>query len=428
MGKPFHTIPGIQVSPWAKVTEVDLEVSLGSTYIEDLDDLAVPDFEPYFKAMADSPFCLELSSILLLETARGCWWGDHSHCTFCGLNGATMNFRSKSPERVMNEINELSTRWGTTNFSVVDNILDMRYFRTVLPELVKAEEKYDFFWEVKANLSRNQVSLLAQAGVHTVQPGIESLSDEILELMGKGATAVQNVALMKWCAEYGVKPEWNVLYGFPREDPNDYVEMATLATAIHHLQPPSGLGKIRMDRFSPYHNDPAAWDMRNVRPAQPFAYLYPTVTPAQLMRIAYYFDFDYGDGRNPHDYATPMVRAVETWRRNHSPGALRLLSDGDARIIVDDRSSRSRTARLEGWKAALYDALDRGHTRAEIDLLDVLTDVDPADVDALLDRAVATGVVLLHGDRYLALAVHTPARQGAVVRPIRRLPLVAAAD
>ena len=41
---------------------------------------------------------------LLIETARGCWWGERSHCTFCGLNGATMAFRSKTPERVLAEI------------------------------------------------------------------------------------------------------------------------------------------------------------------------------------------------------------------------------------------------------------------------------------------------------------------------------------
>ena len=35
------------------------------------------------------------------ETARGCWWGERQHCTFCGLNGATMAFRSKTPERVL---------------------------------------------------------------------------------------------------------------------------------------------------------------------------------------------------------------------------------------------------------------------------------------------------------------------------------------
>ena len=34
---------------------------------------------------------------VLIETSRGCWWGDRDrHFMFCGLNGATMAYRSKS--------------------------------------------------------------------------------------------------------------------------------------------------------------------------------------------------------------------------------------------------------------------------------------------------------------------------------------------
>ena len=44
---------------------------------------------------------------LLFETSRGCWWGAKSHCTFCGLNGETMAFRSKSPRRALDELEQL---------------------------------------------------------------------------------------------------------------------------------------------------------------------------------------------------------------------------------------------------------------------------------------------------------------------------------
>lgn len=65
---------------------------------------------------------------VLIETSRGCWWGDKSHCTFCGLNGATMAYRSKSGARAFEEMQQLSDQWQTDRIEVVDNILDMRYF------------------------------------------------------------------------------------------------------------------------------------------------------------------------------------------------------------------------------------------------------------------------------------------------------------
>jgi radical SAM superfamily enzyme YgiQ (UPF0313 family) len=41
---------------------------------------------------------------LLFEASRGCWWGAKHHCTFCGLNGLSMTFRSKSADRAYSEI------------------------------------------------------------------------------------------------------------------------------------------------------------------------------------------------------------------------------------------------------------------------------------------------------------------------------------
>src|SRR3954465_271775 len=51
-----------------------------------------------------SPLNGALRPLMLIETARGCWWGAKNHCTFCGLNGETMGFRAKSADRVMTEI------------------------------------------------------------------------------------------------------------------------------------------------------------------------------------------------------------------------------------------------------------------------------------------------------------------------------------
>ena len=394
----------------------------GGDPVHELDELPVPDFEPYFSRLRTGPFADEITPALLLETARGCWWGAISHCTFCGLNGETMSFRSKSPDRVLAELDELTGRWGGDVVSVVDNILDMRYFRSVLTALADRPATPDLFWEVKANLSRNQVRLLADAGVVTVQPGIESLSNEVLELMAKGTTAVQNVAMLKWCAEYGVTPEWNLLYGFPGEAAGDYDRMRALFPALHHLNPPSGTGSIRVDRFSPYHDDPAGHGMEDLTPAEPFRHLYPGVGD-DLSRIAYYFDFRYADRRQPHRYAAPALEAVETWRRRHDDASFWVFRDGEARILRDQRGRRPRTARLEGWKAAIYDACDRGRTRQELDGLDELQGVPPEAVDAFLDRCLRTGAMMSDGERYLALAVARPARRDGPTSRVRRLPL-----
>jgi len=161
-----------------------------------LDDLPIPDYDEYFKLAEDIgilPRVGHRKVWLPVETARGCWWGARHHCTFCGLNATTMRFRSKSPPRVLDEFAQLARRYRSFHLEAVDNILDMAYLKDLFPVLAATETGYEIFYEVKANLSREQLRLMAQAGVTHIQPGIESLSSNVLLLMRKGVRAIQNV-------------------------------------------------------------------------------------------------------------------------------------------------------------------------------------------------------------------------------------------
>jgi ribosomal peptide maturation radical SAM protein 1 len=376
--------------------------------VRDLDALPLPDFDPW---VADRErIAPQVAPLMLVETGRGCWWGAKSHCTFCGLNGGSLAFRSKSPKRALSEIRHLQERYGIAFFAAVDNILDMGYFRTLLPRLAAEPQGTTFFYEVKANLSGDQVALLAAAGVTIVQPGVESLSDRVLKLMGKGTSALQNVALLKWCREHGVRAEWNVLYGFPGETAQDYVDMAALIDDIWFLDPPSGCGPVRMDRFSPYHEDPASFGMVNVRPLAPYRHLYPFDRDA-LMRTAYYFEYDHADGRQPISYAAPVVERVQRWSSDDSRGGLWVMHEGDDRLVVDERPAVGpRGMRLYGWQSIAYDACDRVRTLQGLTRMPELSGVGGDLLGGFLDACVANRIMVRRGDRYLALAVTRPAR------------------
>ena len=86
--------------------------------------------------------------------------------------------------------------------------------------------------------------LLARAGVRSIQPGIESFSDSVLRLMRKGVTGLQNVQLLKWCRELGLRPYWNLLWGFPGEDPQEYARMAERLVVIAEKLKDRGLARL----------------------------------------------------------------------------------------------------------------------------------------------------------------------------------------
>src|SRR5262249_21925757 len=160
-------------------------------------------------------------------------------------------------------------------------------FRDLLPALAARNRSTQMFYEVKANLTNEQVEMLHEAGINRIQPGIESLSDHVLTLMRKGTTALKNIQLLKWCRQYGISADWNLLYGFPGETREDYREMMRLFPAIRFLGPPVAWGPVRMDRFSPYFDSPSQFGMQNVRPLAPYSHLYP-FPEESLAKIAYY--------------------------------------------------------------------------------------------------------------------------------------------
>ncbi len=420
-GAAAHGIPGVTTSGGNGLAEVG-----PARRVRDLDSVPIPDFSDFFAQMATS-CAAGITPTLLMETARGCWWGERSHCTFCGLNGATMAFRSKSPERVLHEIALLHERHHVQTVSVVDDILDMRYFKTVLPQLAEAGLGVEFFWEIKANLTHHQVRALRDAGITLVQPGIESFSDHVLKLMHKGTTGFRNIELMKWCQEYGVKPYWNFLYGFPGETTADYTHAIDVMEAIWHLDPPTGTGPVRLDRFSPYHADPAGLGMVNVRPMAPFTYLYPFERESQ-MNIAYYFDFDYASGLSADACACEAVELVRTWMADGARGRLELHSlDDGALELLDTRprvASGPRRAQLDGWKAAVYLACDRAQTLHGLRELPSVRDAAIAgdELEAFLGGCVENRLMVHNGRSWLGVAVHVPERP-ASVEPVADEPL-----
>lgn len=186
--------------------------------LETLDELPVPDYDEYFDRLAR--LGLPAGEVWIpFESARGCWWGAKHHCTFCGLNGTTMRFRAKSPPRVLDELDRQARRYRDFRFEAVDNILDPAYLTGLFPVLAGSDRDYQIFYEVKANLTRAQLKVLAAAGVTNLQPGIESLSSHVLRLMDKGVRAVQNVNLLRWARYYGIGVGWNILWGFRTRPP-----------------------------------------------------------------------------------------------------------------------------------------------------------------------------------------------------------------
>ncbi|HEV2177763.1 MAG TPA: RiPP maturation radical SAM C-methyltransferase [Terriglobia bacterium] len=374
--------------------------------VTNLDALPVPDYSGYFERLGRSPFRNQIDPRLLIETARGCWWGEKQHCTFCGLNGQTMAYRSKSPGRVIEELKSLTETYGPKRIDCVDNILDTRYLQTLFPELACNGPEVKLFFETKANLRFEQLRTLREGGVRCVQPGIESFSNEVLRLMRKGCTALQNIQFLRWSDELGLAVIWNVLYGFPDESTSEYARQARVIPLITHLQPPSFCIRVRMDRFSPLYREASRFGLANVRPMPVYGYVFP-LPSEDLARLAYFFEFDYADGRRPADYAGELVREIAAWSEasNAAPPQLNLFEAGSLALVNDTRPCAvNPTHVLSGLEAKVCLLCDTAHTVPGL-LRQLGGEASELEVRRALARLEQDKLVLEMERQYLSLPV-----------------------
>jgi ribosomal peptide maturation radical SAM protein 1 len=387
-----------------------------------LDEVPTPRYDDYFERLDAASFrdAVAPDVKLFYESARGCWWGQRSHCAFCGISDLAMPFRAKRPERVVDDLAELAERHGTAEFFFVDYILSRSYFDDVLPRLRDSGVDFRIFCETKANLRRDEVELLRDAGFTSIQAGVESLSTPVLKLMRKGVSALQNLRLLKWCAEYGVRLYWNVLYGIPGEPPEEYARMAGLVPSLVHLEPPR-LVPLQLDRFSPYFESPDDFGIVPVGPRRDFGFIYP---PDVVDDIAYSFDFRYADGRDPAEYTAGFRCAVREWQSSGRAaiGTLTYDREGDGLVVTDRRPGLDAAEyRFGETESRIYLACEDGATPARAAA--AAPDRDAVEVEEFLDELVESRLVCRADGRYLALALRPRAHAGA--RDVRGLEAVA---
>ena len=310
-----------------------------------------------------------------LETSRGCWWGEKSHCTFCGLNADSMNYRAMASDKAVALFRDLIQRYRSRSsiFFTVDNILPRNYPREVLPR-IEAPAGTRIFYEVKANLTEEEMKVMSTSGVRWIQPGIEALSTQTLKLMRKGTTSFINLRLLKNCVRYHIEPIWSILVGFPGEGAEVYEKYVKDLPLVTHLRPPKGIAAIHFDRFSPYHFRADEYGLK-LKPVDYYSLCFP-FPEESIKNLAYFFTDTNYDA--PHftqlvTWMAPMKDRVHYWRSrwtlsdrdlwedlaDDAPVPKLSLTSRDGRHeIFDSRSDESREIQIDDAQLRLLEFLE----------------------------------------------------------------------
>jgi ribosomal peptide maturation radical SAM protein 1 len=353
-----------------------------------------------------------IEPILLFETSRGCWWGERAHCTFCGLNGATMLYRSMEPQLAIEQFESLFERYASrcSHFECVDNIMPRSYPEEVFP-FIRPPSHVTIFYEVKADVSEEELATLARARVKNIQPGIESLATSTLKLMKKGTTVFQNLMLLKNCVVHDIFPRWNLLIGFPGEGEEVYKKYVEDIPLLTHLWPPSGAFPVRFDRYSPYFVRAKQYGL-DLHPYDFYELVYPFAEDV-LAHMAYYFQ----DHNLNTDYFQVMVKwigpireQVEAWRArwfgagNPEPPPLLVLRETNNGLAVyDSRRAASVEHHLSSLGAAMLELLTK--PAKATDLAAHFKSLPGHELEKELVWLKERGLVFQEGDRVMSLVL-----------------------
>lgn len=337
--------------------------------LKDMNKTPAPDFDEYFYARNQAGFRNgNIDDVLLpIETARGCWWGMKNHCTFCGLNRSGMEFRAKSTENILEQLETLSKRYGILDFNAIDNIMAPEYTDKLFGRLIEAKSDFRIHYEIRPSLTRTQLKQMRMGGLFSVQPGVESFSTHLLKVMKKHTTGMRNLELIKWCTYYGINNLYNILVRFPGETVEDYRLHSEIIPKIVHWQAPWAIAQARADRGSPMYTDPESQSITSMVPSACYDYLFPKEL-FNLQRVSYYFDHQMENTLSESQY-DELFGIVDGWQQRwrQRPRPFLTYRKAMATMLIDDgRNGSVKTTTYSGDAVALYEYCADAHSGKEI--------------------------------------------------------------
>ncbi len=153
-------------------------------------------------------------------TGFGCPYG----CTFCSVNTVAggPNFRPRSPERVIEEIDVLVRRFGVRNIRILDNVFTLRLdLVEKLCDLIIARG-YDLnLWAyARVETIRDPEILvkMKKAGVNWLAYGIEAAAERVRAAIEKTSSQAVIDRAIEWTQKAGIAIVGNFIFGLPEDD------------------------------------------------------------------------------------------------------------------------------------------------------------------------------------------------------------------
>ncbi len=213
-----------------------LEKVSGLAFTKDHQTLVTAD-RPVLRNLDELP--LPAWDLLDIESYRSIWLKQHNYfslnvattrgcpykCNWCAKPIYGNRYNSRSPQRVVDEIQFLVNAYGIEHAWMCDDIFGLKpgWLHAFRQEVKTRNLKFRYTIQSRVDLllQEDAIEALAESGAETIWVGAESGSQKILDAMEKGTTVKQIYAASRLIQQKGMKLAFFLQFGYPGEVKED---------------------------------------------------------------------------------------------------------------------------------------------------------------------------------------------------------------
>ncbi|MFC8848984.1 MULTISPECIES: B12-binding domain-containing radical SAM protein [unclassified Micromonospora] len=191
---------------------------------------------------------------LPVQFTRGCSYG---RCTFCTYPVVEPQITALRPEAARSTIEALVRAHGVRRYSLKDSLFTAPMLRALAEALLR-EPTVQVRWSATTKASRALIPLaplLADAGLATMEIGVETISPTGQRLFDKRADPVLLQELILALAGHGITVVTNLIFGFPGEREQEAQAQLAWFLRLRAAAPPGrvdcSLNMLEMVRGAP---------------------------------------------------------------------------------------------------------------------------------------------------------------------------------
>ncbi|WP_394839423.1 B12-binding domain-containing radical SAM protein [Pendulispora rubella] len=168
--------------------------------------------------------------ILPFQLSRGCT----DKCSFCSEWVFWRTYRVGPTDRAVEQLKELKSKYNADGIWFSDSLLNGKMSRLVEFAETAKKQKLDVLWGgyMRADMTPDTASLIFEAGCRNVFLGIESMSDETLEVMRKRRAEAHNINALRSFLQTGMVVQAGLIAGFPGDTRHRFLHTARVLQEI----------------------------------------------------------------------------------------------------------------------------------------------------------------------------------------------------